>query len=231
MCRLNLLLPLFLSTFSLFAQKHYVGLTFNTMSSFRTEDSRAQFLDDYDKKVTTWEAGILYDRQLFNRFYLSTGIFYTIKGYDRKPIIFTADAHSEKQRYKYIEIPIGIKYSVLDAKRIRFNVMAEIRNQFIVQAVYTPYDFLTIPAYAGIGPTVSHAEKQVESYNDLKDHGYTMYNIGVGGRIELLYKMSDKIYIGLSPNVNYSLKPLYEQTNEKLYSYGVELKAFYAMGK
>ncbi|HEV8513298.1 MAG TPA: outer membrane beta-barrel protein [Cyclobacteriaceae bacterium] len=231
MFRLNLLLILLSSATSVFSQKNYVGLSFNVINSYRTEDSNYEYLNPYGKEIISWEAGVTYDRQLLNRFYISSGILYSTKGYDTKPFI---SFYSEKHRYNYIEIPLGIKYSAINSKRIRLNIKLEMRNQFLIQAVYTPYDFLVLPFYMGSRPT---AQKETKDYQELKDQGFNMYNIGVGGGIEVLYKISNTLYIGLAPNANYSLKPItskgayYEPPNEKLYSYGIELKVIYSFGK
>lgn len=239
MSRSNLFLILFLSTFSVFSQKHYVGLSFNTTNSYRIEGSNAKYFNDLDKKIMSFEAGIRYEHQLFNKLYLSTGIIYAIKGYDRKVLILPSP-HSQTHLYKYIEVPIAIKYTIVNAKRIKLNLVPEIRNQFLVQAVYTSYDFMHIPWYAGGPSDPPQSEKDVANRKELKQDGFNMYNIGVGGRIELLYRIYNTFYIGLSPNINYSLRPItgkdefdmyYEPPNEKLYAYGIELKVIYGLEK
>lgn len=121
-----LLIFIFTSGF-LIAQQNRAGISFSPDITYRKLDGPAKtYRDDTEMPKTGFTIGLNYGRQLSQRFWVTTGLFYANKGYrTTKTLVvssnppapfYTPGYVSRKYSFYQLGIPIGVSYYLLQKK-------------------------------------------------------------------------------------------------------------------
>jgi len=201
----------------------YVAPTVN----YRTLADNLNYLKKFNSKVNLFNAGFFYSRSISSKFIFTTGIDYSIEGFNIKPLTYysTQATFSTKTRLGYVGFPLIIEMKVLQIKKFKISIAPGIINKFLVLAHYTPYNFIVLPFFNS-----NQFPKPTEirlSNNDLNQLKYNRYMPELVGTLAFSYT-SKNITIGMAPEIRYSILSTTKEANyfhtypEHLYSYGIK---------
>ena len=226
MKKVILILALLLTYKIVSSQPSNLGVYFSLNNNYRILSSDFSYLDSYDKKVNLFNCGISYEKKLFTRFSLITGIDYSIDGYIRTQFVLP---YSINQRLNYLGIPLELNYKIIDLRKIMIRLHFGVNFKTLIVAKYIPENIKLPPYSSGLGGYyVPKPETQTFTWNSLSKQGYSIFNMNLLGGIGFCYKFKN-LSFDVSPEYKYSLLPTtkdntyFHTHNERLYSYGIRL--------
>ncbi len=226
------LLILTLTFSSSYTENLNYGVYYSLNRNFRFYDNDYSHLSKYDEKINSFNLGISIEKELITRFSISSGIDYSIEGFNRNPIFLVGQSYlySKKYRLSYVGIPLEVNYYFLNKGIFKIGLNLGLNFKLLTYAKYIPYDIYELPAYMGTGMGTGIQKKPGTikySFSELSEKDYNIFNINTITGLRLIINLKN-LSLGISPEYKFALLPTVKQAgyihppNEKLYSYGLK---------
>lgn len=157
--------------------------------------------------------GIVYSYPVINRLTLSLGATYAKKNYKspysfyspKNPPVLTQIPSQVNAECDVIDIPLTASYTVLQSKKVKFNVSAGISSYFMLKEKYT-FDYEKSGSYAKASSYSKSGNYENKGSSVYEISGENQHLFGVADfSISVEKKVSDKINVGIKPFVKMPL--------------------------
>lgn len=211
------------------------GVYYSLNRNFRSYDNDYSYLNKYDEKANSFNLGISIEKKLITRISISSGIDYSIDGFNRKPIYLIDGVYlySTKYRLSYVGIPLEVNYYFLNRGIFKIGLNLGLNFKLLTYAKHIPYDIYELPAYMSTGrwsiPRIQKEPGTIKySFSELNEKDFNIFNINTITGLRLIINLKN-FSLGISPEYKFALLPTVKETGyihppkEKLYSYGLKI--------
>jgi len=196
---------------------HYRNLV-ETDSGSAFADSMIHERDQYEKGRVTFSAGFTLNYEYEENFHLQSGLWYSRKGFNGQKKDFPDSSaiieRSSKLRTHYLEIPLLLKFNLVDQPRWSLWFNPGFLLQFALSGEATA--------------TLTYENQPPENIYQNFTRQLVSFNLAGHGGLEFQYELQDNLNLTARPYGKYMMGPAHKgEITEFFYSYGVSLGAVY----